>query len=301
MRKFHEYQQAAWNTHHMGHSPGASDTGFSLAQGRRGHSPQDSFSSAPGGHPGQYQGYRGQSRAGSVASFPAGAASIHNFPTGPQPVFSPFNQPYQGGYGGSPAASVRGAGSDYGGVNRSTMPPPAMYAHQQAALRQSMMSFAPSNYGGPASMLGMPNSYSQQNFDPATARNSSYSLAAWAGQQAPPQDQNPFEDPSQVMPKPADPTNPTDDELVQALRVYLRTQDLLQVTKVSIMTMSNIAMSFKLLTSCINNKRTTREAMAAHFAQADLTKRKNFMNQSIDSILQGESQRPPLQHDRAHS
>lgn len=37
------------------------------------------------------------------------------------------------------------------------------------------------------------------------------------------------------------------------------------------------------------SQRSTREAIASHFEQADLTKRKNFLNQSIDAILQGEN------------
>ncbi|KAH8827732.1 chitin synthase [Flagelloscypha sp. PMI_526] len=56
--------------------------------------------------------------------------------------------------------------------------------------------------------------------------------------------------------------NPTDDELFGALRNYLSTQDLMTVTK-----------------------KTTRAAIAAKFPKADLSSRKDFLNQSIDSIL----------------
>ncbi|KAF7289054.1 Glycosyltransferase family 2 protein [Mycena chlorophos] len=56
--------------------------------------------------------------------------------------------------------------------------------------------------------------------------------------------------------------NPTDDELFGALRNYLSTQDLMTVTK-----------------------KTAREAIMAKFPNADLTSRKEFLNNSIDTIL----------------
>lgn len=236
MRKFNDYQQAAWNTNQMGTSPGALTTGFSDPQ--RGHRPHGSMGMGmPGaGYAGPFQYSRPGSRSASIASFPAAAQSVINYPAGPQPVFSPFNQQYGTGYG-SPAGSIIGGGSDYGGPARNTMPPAAAFAVNP--LRQSTMSFAASQFGGPPSMLGMPPSQSfgqpLQGFDPATARNSTYSLTQWAGPAHRASQSmttlNPFADGSQ-MPQAADPTNPTDAELVQALRVYLRTQDLLQVTKV---------------------------------------------------------------------
>jgi len=61
---------------------------------------------------------------------------------------------------------------------------------------------------------------------------------------------------------PSTSTNPTDDELFTALRNYLSTQDLMTVTK-----------------------KTAREAIMARFPNADLTPRKDFLNQSIDTIL----------------
>jgi len=61
---------------------------------------------------------------------------------------------------------------------------------------------------------------------------------------------------------PSQSTNPTDDELRNALRLYLSTQDLMTVTK-----------------------KTAREAVMARFPKADLTSRKDFLNQTIDSIL----------------
>ncbi|KAG8757755.1 GTP-binding protein Rho1 [Ceratobasidium sp. 428] len=57
-------------------------------------------------------------------------------------------------------------------------------------------------------------------------------------------------------------TNPTDEELLSVLRDYLATQDLFKVTK-----------------------RSTRAAVMQMFPKADLTDRKDFLNQSIDIIL----------------
>ncbi|KAH8118887.1 chitin synthase [Phellopilus nigrolimitatus] len=57
-------------------------------------------------------------------------------------------------------------------------------------------------------------------------------------------------------------TNPSDDELFNALRAYLSTQDLMTVTK-----------------------KTARDAITAKFPKADLSSRKDFLNQSIDKIL----------------
>jgi len=56
--------------------------------------------------------------------------------------------------------------------------------------------------------------------------------------------------------------NPSNEELFNALRTYLSTQDLMTVTK-----------------------KTTREAIMARFPKADLVSRKDFLNQSIDKIL----------------
>ncbi|KAH9045438.1 glycosyltransferase family 2 protein [Lactarius pseudohatsudake] len=66
---------------------------------------------------------------------------------------------------------------------------------------------------------------------------------------------NPFAGPSQNP-------DPTDEELFQALRNYLSTQDLMTVTK-----------------------KTAREAIMARFPKADLSSKKVFLNESIDKIL----------------
>ncbi|KAF8634627.1 hypothetical protein AX15_000804 [Amanita polypyramis BW_CC] len=66
---------------------------------------------------------------------------------------------------------------------------------------------------------------------------------------------NPFAGPSMSI-------DPTDEELYNALRNYLSTQDLMTVTK-----------------------KTAREAIIARFPRADLSSRKDFLNQAIDKIL----------------
>lgn len=213
MRKFEQYQQQAWDTQTRvaAHSPQPSEGGFSYAaQQRQAH---QSYAT-----PAQYAAYsQAGSRPGSVA----------NFPTGPQPAFSPFNQPMGGRH--SPADSA--AGSEFGVGRRSVNPFAGSRHHSSTSLGASAY--------GPMSTLGMP---SMPFVQPGTmpARNSGYSLARWAG----PSHQssfsvasmNPFTDQNQARPQlglAADPINPTDDELVASLRTYLRTQDLLQVTKVS--------------------------------------------------------------------
>ncbi|KAG6375563.1 glycosyltransferase family 2 protein [Boletus reticuloceps] len=65
-----------------------------------------------------------------------------------------------------------------------------------------------------------------------------------------------------VFAGPSNNPNPSDDELYESLRKYLSTQDLMTVTK-----------------------KTARDAMAARYPRADLTPRKDFLNQSIDNIL----------------
>ncbi|KAG6906135.1 hypothetical protein DXG01_015758 [Tephrocybe rancida] len=105
-----------------------------------------------------------------------------------------------------------------------------------------------------SNMFGGSMSGSQSGF-------ASPSASALGGRQQPKSDfslataVNPFGGPSTS-------TNPTDDELFNALRNYLSTQDLMTVTK-----------------------KTAREAIMARFPQAALSSRKEFLNHSIDIIL----------------
>jgi len=240
MRKFADYQAQAWETQlkpPSRRSPHGSEAGFSYVGAPQMPPRQDTRASF-GGIP----DYAHASRPATMMS---------GFPSGLQPAFSPFNQPPVGGHY-SPAGSA--AGSDVGGYR------PPMGNAQIRSSQMSMGGFMPPS----ASNLGLAGP--QFNYAPSMgARNSTYSLANWAmPQHGSMSTINPFSDPT-AKPVAADPTNPTDAEIVTALRNYLRAQDLLQVTK-----------------------RTTREAMAQQFPQADLNSRKPFINQSIDAILQGQ-------------
>lgn len=204
MRKFADYQRAAWGTQTSmmpSHSPQRSEAGFSLAAPGMRHSPQ-----------GLIVGGYGHSRMGSRAP------TVIDCPTGPQPTFSPFNQ--TPGYN-SMSRAASAMGSEHGGYQT-----PNPY-------RASHISYNP--YVPPQNKYGMPiQSYAAPA--PVSTRNSSYSMANWvAPQHAASLSMsagNPFNDSNQGAPAAADPTNPTDAELLLALRQYLRTQDLLQITKV---------------------------------------------------------------------
>ncbi|KAH9919697.1 chitin synthase [Fomitopsis serialis] len=156
---------------------------------------------------------------------------------GGQPVMSQYSlpqlpfMPMAGGPG-----SV--AGSDYGGHSgHMSMGMPMGY--QNTGSMYGMMPTAPRNtqsgHGLAAPMM------------PAAQRPmSTFSMATSV---------NPFAGPSMNP-------DPTDEDLVTALRQYLSTQDLMTVTK-----------------------KTAREAIQAKFPKADLSGRKQFLNDSIDQIL----------------
>lgn len=163
----------------------------------------------------------------------------------PQLPFMPF------GAGGPPSAP----GSDYGGGNGTPMMP--------------MM--PPLGYQGTGSMYGMPMGMNMGMMGGGSVHGSQ--VGGFGGG---PQPMNPFAGQAAQRPMstfsfatsvnpfagPSMSENPTDEELFQALRNYLSTQDLMSVTK-----------------------KTAREAMAARFPKADLSSRKDFLNQSIDRIL----------------
>lgn len=269
LRKFSEYQQQAWTSQKQmmvpsGHSPQPSEAGFSLAPPKmQGHSPHGSFG---GGNMGDFIS-RPASRAHTLMNYPNG---------GLQPAFSPFAHHGGGGYIASQDGSV--VGSDHGGINggglyNANLPP---FAHQ------SHMSMSQFGGMGAPSMLGMPHQPFASAPGSMAARNSTYSLGQWGGgpmhgsSYSLASNTNPFSDPAHLQQQmaqqqqqqpahAADPANPTDAEIVVALREYLKMQDLLQVTK-----------------------RSTREAMAQKFPEADLADRKQFLNKTIDAILQGQ-------------
>ncbi|KAF9463705.1 glycosyltransferase family 2 protein [Collybia nuda] len=169
---------------------------------------------------------------------------VSQFGALPQLPFMPF--------GGGPGSV---AGSDYGGQMPMAMPPMgyqntgSMYGMMPPGGAMPMNPMASNMFGGSfggsqaGGFGGVPPS---APFASQQRPMSTFSLATTV---------NPFAGPSNSI-------NPTDEELFNALRNYLSTQDLMTVTK-----------------------KTAREAIMARFPKADLTSRKDFLNQSIDTIL----------------
>ncbi|KAF8474554.1 chitin synthase-domain-containing protein [Gautieria morchelliformis] len=147
---------------------------------------------------------------------------------------------------GAGSGSVHG--SEYGGVPQMGFPNTASMYGMGMPMdpRNTVMSnFNMFGGGGSGSFSGAPPS-AMPNMNMGQQRMSTFSMATSF---------SPFASPSQS-------TDPTDEELLGVLRHYLSTQDLMTVTK-----------------------KTAREAVMARFPNADLTSRKDFLNQSIDSIL----------------
>ncbi|EMD40311.1 glycosyltransferase family 2 protein [Gelatoporia subvermispora B] len=150
----------------------------------------------------------------------------------PQLPFMPF--------GGGPGSVT---GSDYGGH----MPMAGPMAYHNTGSIYGMMPNVPRN-----TMFGGDINGSQSGFVPPAAPGvmnrpmSTFSMATSV---------NPFAGPSMNP-------DPSDEDLINALRTYLSTQDLMTVTK-----------------------KTVREAIQARFPKADLSSRKQFLNDSIDKIL----------------
>ena len=82
-----------------------------------------------------------------------------------------------------------------------------------------------------------------------------------------------------LMSAPSQNPNPTDEELLGVLRTYLSTQDLMTVTKKYVLT----RLEEDGMADCFC--RTAREAVMARFPKADLSSKKDFLNQSIEKIL----------------
>ncbi|KAI0307192.1 chitin synthase [Multifurca ochricompacta] len=180
----------------------------------------------------QNAGYNSMSQYGGVPQLP------------PMPLGGGFNGSVNGSdYGGAipiPTLPYQNTGSIYG------MP-------SMAGVPQSAMIPGLSMFGGPI-VGGLSPSQSAVGALPPSLPSagvnqrplSTFSLATSV---------NPFAGPSQNP-------DPTDEELFQALRNYLSTQDLMTVTK-----------------------KTAREAIIGRFPRADLTSKKAFLNESIDKIL----------------
>ncbi|KAF6750973.1 glycosyltransferase family 2 protein [Ephemerocybe angulata] len=195
---------------------------------------------------------------GSKHSDDTEGESPHNYQQGSQAgdYYRDTNLPMPLPFMPFPGWAGSAAGSEYGG-----MPPAAMMGYQNTgsvygmAPRNTMM---PNMFGGGGGfgggmMGGSAGDSSQQGVPMAPFAQaqpnrpmSMFSMATSV---------NPFAGPSTNA-------NPTDEELFNALRNYLSTQDLMSVTK-----------------------KTAREAIMAKFPRADLTGKKEFLNQSIDRIL----------------
>ncbi|KAH7905136.1 glycosyltransferase family 2 protein [Hygrophoropsis aurantiaca] len=249
LKKFSDYEAEAWEnaSHH------SDETGYSKARSQR-YAPASRQGSP---HPSQGGGdyyrntnlmsnasnpnFRAPSKPASHQSHGSRQGSIYD---GRQQAISQFGLPQMPfvPFGGGPGSA---AGSDYGGQ----MAMPLAYQHSgsvygapmdpRATMMMNMNMFNASGsqtggFGGPPVIGG--DARPMSTFSVAT------SLNAFAG--------------------PSFNPNPTDDELFNALRNYLSTQDLMTVTK-----------------------KTAREAIMAKFPKADLASRKDFLNQSIDKIL----------------
>ncbi|KAF4619536.1 hypothetical protein D9613_004681 [Agrocybe pediades] len=145
---------------------------------------------------------------------------------------------------------AQNTGSVYGMMP--PMMPPMMTGMSGGGLGMGGMSMfgngsmSGSQSGGAFGMQNAPQQPSQLGQQSQTRPMSTFSMATSV---------NPFAGPSMNP-------NPSDEEVFNALRNYLSTQDLMSVTK-----------------------KTAREAIMVKFPKADLASRKEFLNQSIDKIL----------------
>ncbi|KAF8076925.1 glycosyltransferase family 2 protein [Lyophyllum atratum] len=248
LKKFSEYEAEAWETGTR-HSD---DTGYnSKPQSRR---PPRSREESPhtyqeASQSGDY--YRDTNLTFNNSSNPnlrlGGSQHSHSNVSHHQPMGPQYGVPQLPfmPFGNGPGSA---AGSDYGHMPM-VMP---QLSYQNTGSMYGMMGPGMAMNPMMSGMFGGSMNGSQSGFAPPSAPGlqqrpvSNFSLATTA---------NPFAGPSTS-------TNPSDDELFSALRNYLSTQDLMTVTK-----------------------KTAREAIMARFPKADLSSRKDFLNQSIDTIL----------------
>ncbi|KZP21641.1 glycosyltransferase family 2 protein [Athelia psychrophila] len=247
LKKFSEYEAEAWETGTR-HSDDTYDTKPRSQLPPKSHAE----SAASYNHASQSGDYYRDTNPMSKTSQsnlrgPSQAPSIHSFHQNALPPNSQFGglphlpfMPFAGGPG-----SV--VGSDHGSMHM-----PQQMGYQNTGSAYGMMPADPRNtmmtnfnmFGGSGSVMGGMGPPPSLGAQPRPM--STFSMATTA---------NMFAGPSQNP-------NPTDEDLVNALRNYLSTQDLMTVTK-----------------------KTAREAMASRFPKADLASRKDFLNHSIDSIL----------------
>ncbi|KAF8887281.1 chitin synthase-domain-containing protein [Gymnopilus junonius] len=251
LKKFSEYEAEAWEsgTHH------SDDTGYDTKRSRSQAPRSREESPHPYNEPSQSGDYYRDTNLinnNSTSNFRTGGSQqSHSNISHQGPPQMPFSQ-----YGlpqiplmpfGSGPGSVAG-GSDYGHMPMAPMATPMGYQTTGSMYGMMPPTLAPmmtgmSMFGGGGSVNG---SQTGAAGLPQQRPMSTFSMATSV---------NPFAGPNMNP-------NPTDDELFNALRTYLSTQDLMTVTK-----------------------KTAREAIAARFPKADLSPRKDFLNQSIDKIL----------------
>ncbi|EJD01749.1 chitin synthase [Fomitiporia mediterranea MF3/22] len=273
LKKFSEYEAEAWEHEDSHRSDDTRHTGYDSGN----HSRQNPSSSRPGSirsyHQASQSGdyYRDTNLTYNNSSNPnlrlpnkpslsnlshhTGRASMSQPAPqlGPMPFAAPFGT----------AGSVMGGGSDFGATGNF----------------MGQMNTGPS-FGAPASMYGMPMMPSGTGSQiggfggaPGMGMGMGGPMMGGMGQQMQPPQQpigmqrpmSTFSLATTMNPFASGPNmneNPSDEELLIALRAYLSTQDLMSVTK-----------------------KTARDAIAAKFPRADLSSRKDFLNQSIDQIL----------------
>ncbi|KIY44928.1 hypothetical protein FISHEDRAFT_77147 [Fistulina hepatica ATCC 64428] len=271
LKKFSEYEAETWAL------PSADGTGYSMGSNYDGK--PHSVSRAPISRSQSPQVYNQSSQAGdfyrdtNVMSAPGSAVNLRT--GGSQMSHSNLShedlrQPMMPHYGSMvqlpyvPFNQGPGsvAGSDYGGQVPMQMPPMGYNTSMYGMMPPGAMNLQMTGGMVPPQMAGMMGnnftggSFGSQGMAPpqmpaATGGGmrpmSTFSVATTA---------NLFSSGPSMDP------NPADEDLVNALRAYLSTQDLMTVTK-----------------------KTVREAIMARFPRADLSSRKDFLNRSIDTIL----------------
>ncbi|TFK47006.1 glycosyltransferase family 2 protein [Heliocybe sulcata] len=253
LKKFSEYEAEAWETG----SRYSDETHKTGRTGQTGYSGKPrSHSRAPisrDGSPGPADDYyrntnminssssrlRNQPSQPQMSQYGGQAPSMYGAPA-PHLPFMPF--------GGGPG-SVHG--SEFGAPMMPPLgyqPTGSGYAMPMAAGPRNTMMTNYNMFGGDGSQSGFAPPPSIPALGAQQRPMSTFSLATSV---------NPF-----AQAPPSQDPNPTDEDLFNALRLYLSTQDLMTVTK-----------------------KTAREAIQARFPKADLTSRKEFLNESIDKIL----------------
>ncbi|TEB20895.1 hypothetical protein FA13DRAFT_1800569 [Coprinellus micaceus] len=269
LKKFSEYEAEAWETGSNKHSD---DTGYQSHTQSRSRPPRSRDESPHNYNNGSQAGdyYRDTNMLnGSRTNLNMGGSQQSHSNLShqiPMPITGGFGAPQLPFMPGFPAGPGSDAGSIYGGIP----PQAAMMGYQNTGSVYGMPMMPPRNTmmsnmnmfgGGGGGMMGSVGGggSSQQG-----GMGMGMPMAPFAAAQGGQRPMSTFSMATSVNPfaGPSMNANPTDEELFNALRNYLSTQDLMSVTK-----------------------KTAREAIAAKFPKADLTVKKDFLNQSIDRIL----------------